>query len=204
MSMAERVWELLDFANSRTTWVKGSMASASGATTLLSADLGRAVVQEMSDVDIMQFALTLEHLEAAMYTQMVAMNWSRSKEVEYIQSFAQHEAAHVDALTRALQAIGEEPVMAMTGYQFPPFDTRIDMLNFAKTTEDVGVGAYQGAATAIGNKDYLAVAGSIVQVEARHAAIINLLLGLDPVPAAMTPTMAPDEVLQAVNPLLGM
>jgi rubrerythrin len=204
MNMAERVWELLEFANSRTKLVKGSMASANGTTTLLSADLGRAVAQELSDIDILQFALTLEHLEATMYKEMLAMDWASTKDALYMQAFADHEAAHVDALTKALQAVGEEPVMAMADYNFPSFNGRDSMLNFAKIAEDIGVGAYQGAAAAIQNKDYLAVAGSIVQVEARHAAMINLLLGIDPVPAAVTASLTVDEVLAKVNPILGM
>ena len=52
-------------------------------------------------------------------------------------------------------------------------NNRKAILDFAKVAEDLGVGAYQGAAAAIANKDYLAGAGSIVQVEARHAAIVN-------------------------------
>jgi hypothetical protein len=197
MSMAERIWEMLDFANSRTTFVKGSAASASGTTTLLSADLGRAFAQELTDVDILQFALTLEHLEAAMYRKMLAANILTGKELQYFQSFGQHEAAHVNGLTQGLQAAGVEPAMAMAEYQFPAFDSRQAILDFAKVAED-------SAAAAISNKDYLAVAGSIVQVEARHAAIINLLLGMDPVPAAVTSSLTVDEVLQQVNPILGM
>jgi rubrerythrin len=204
MSMAERVWEMLDFANSRTTLVKGSMASASGTTTLLSADLGRAFAQELTDVDIIQFALTLEHLEDAMYREMLAANILSGKELQYFQSFGSHEAAHVDALTKALQAADVEPVAELADYQFPAFDSRKAILDFAKVAEDIGVGAYQGAAAAIDNKDYLAVAGSIVQVEARHAAIINLLAGLTPVPAAVTSRLTVDEVLQKINPILGM
>ena len=190
MSMAERVWEMLNVANSQTTLVQGKMASA--------------LAQDLTDVDIIQFALTLEHLEAAMYQEMLAANILSGKELMYIQSFGQHEAAHVDGLTAALQAVGVEPVKALADYQFPAFDSREAILNFAKVAEDIGVGAYQGAANLIDNKDYLAVAGSIVQVEARHAAIINLLLGIDPVPAAVTSSLTVDEVLQKVNPILGM
>ena len=203
MSMAERVWEMLNGANRQTTLVQSKMASANG-TTWVAAEMGRALAQELTDVDIIQFALTLEHLEAAMYQEMLAANILSGKELMYIQSFGQHEAAHVDGLMAALQAVGVEPVQALADYQFPAFDSREAILNFAKVAEDIGVGAYQGAANLIDNKDYLAVAGSIVQVEARHAAIINLLLGLDPVPAALTPSLTVDEVLQKVNPILGM
>ena len=94
--------------------------------------------------------------------------------------------------------------MALASYQFPAFDSRKAILDFAKVAEDTGVGAYQGAAAAIDNKDYLAAAGSIVQVEARHAAIVNLLMGIDPVPAAVTPSLTIDQVLQVVGPIMGM
>lgn len=204
MSMADKLWEMLDFASGRSNLVKGSMASANGTTTLLAADLGRVAVQELSDVDILQFALTLEHLEAAMYREMLAANILAGKEMRYFQSFGSHEAAHVDGLVAGLQAVGVTPVAALADYQFPAFDSRQAILDFAKVAEDIGVGAYQGAAAAISNKDYLAVAGSIVQVEARHAAIVNLLLGLKPVPAAVTPSLTVDQVLQQVNPILGM
>ena len=204
MNMADRVWELLEMANSRRGLVKGSITSPSSTTTMLSADLGRALAQELTDVDILQFALTLEHLEAAMYREMLATNILTGKEQQYFQSFGQHEARHVDGLMQALRAVGVEPVMALEEYQFPAFDSRQAILDFAKVAEDIGVGAYQGAAAAIDNKDYLAVAGSIVQVEARHAAIVNLLLGIKPVPAAFTPSLTVDEVLQQVNPILGM
>jgi rubrerythrin len=204
MGMSERVWEMMDSANSRKSWVKGSMASASGTTNLVAADMGRALAQELSDVDILQFALTLEHLESAMYKEMLAANILTGKELQYFQSFGQHEAAHVDALTQALQAAGVEPEMALADYQFPAFDSRNAILDFAKVAEDTGVGAYQGAAAAIANKDYLAAAGSILQVEARHAAIINLLKGIDPVPAAVTPSLTIDQVLQVVGPIMGM
>jgi rubrerythrin len=201
MNMAERVWEMLDYANSQSTRVKASSANG---TTTLSADWGRALGQELTDVDILQFALTLEHLESAMYQEMLAANILTGKELQYFQSFGQHEAAHVDGLTQALQAADVEPAMALAEYQFPAFDSRQAILQFAKVAEDIGIGAYQGAAAAIDNKDYLAVAGSIVQVEARHAAIINSLLGIKPAPAAVTPSLTVDEVLQLVNPILGM
>ena len=197
MNMAEQVWQMLGFANSKTTLVRGTLLNPSS-------NANRGLAQELTDVDILQFALTLEHLEAAMYREMLAADILTGKELQYFQSFGEHEAAHVDGLVQGLTAAGVEPVEALDDYMFPAFDSREAILNFAKVAEDIGVGAYQGAAAAISNKDYLAVAGSIVQVEARHAAIMNLLLGLDPVPAAVTPSLTVDEVLQKVNPILGM
>jgi len=168
-----------------------------------SVGLGRAFAQELTDLDILQFAMTLEHLEARMYKDMLAANILTGKELQYFTLFGEHEAAHVEALMGTIRSLGTEPVAAQESYSFPVFDSREAILNFAKVAEDIGVGAYQGAAAAIDNKDILAAAGSIVQVEARHAAIVNLLLGLKPVPDAVTASQTVDEVLGKVGPILG-
>lgn len=166
--------------------------------------LGRAMTQGLSDLDILNFALTLEHLESRMYREMLASNILTGQERAYMTSFGQHEAVHVTALTDTIKKLGGTPVEPKANYNFPAFNNRGDILNFAKIAEDIGVGAYQGAAAAIKNKDVLAAAGSIVQVEARHAAIINRLIGIDPVvPAAFTSSLTVDQVLQQVNPILG-
>ena len=194
--------DLLDFAASRRNFVRGSVAGGSLAVAT-AAGLGHAFAQQLSDIDILQFALTLEHLEANMYAGMLATNLLTGKEQTYFTSFGGHEAAHVKALTDTLTKLGANPVQANAKYNFPAFDSREAILNFAKTAEDIGVGAYQGAAAAITNKAILAAAGSIVQVEARHAAIVNLLLGLDPVPQPTTASLTIDEVKAKVGPILG-
>lgn len=202
MNMNTKVSELLDFALSRRNLVRGSVATGSAvmATTV---GLSSAFAQALTDVDILQFALTLEHLEARMYKEMLAKNILTGKEKSYLESFGSHEAAHVKAISDTLVSLGATPVAAKDMYNFPAFNTREDILNFAKVAEDTGVGAYQGAAAAISNKQILAAAGSIVQVEARHAAIINLLLGIDPVPTAVTNSLTIDQVNGIVGPILG-
>lgn len=202
MSMQNAVAELLDFAFARRNVVAGSVPG--GAPRLATpAGLGRAFAQELTDVDILQFALGLEHLEARMYVDMLAANILTGKEMQYFQSFGSHEAAHVTALSDALAAAGATPVAAQSRYNFPAFDSRQAILDFARIAEETGVGAYQGAAAAIQNKDYLAAAGSIVQVEARHAAVVRMLLGQKPVPAATTPSLTIAEVNGIVGPILG-
>ncbi|MEZ4676982.1 MAG: ferritin-like domain-containing protein [Caldilineaceae bacterium] len=142
MNMSMTVNELFDFALSRRHYVAGSLAGgvAALATPL---GLGRAFAQGLSDIDILQFALTLEHLEARMYRDMLATNILTGKEMQYFQSFGAHEAAHVDALTSALSAAGADPVQPLDSYNFPAFNNRGDILNFARTAEELGVGAYQ-------------------------------------------------------------
>ena len=134
---------------------------------------------------------------------MLAKNILTGKDLGYFQNFGAAEAAHVDALVSALTKAGAQPVQAKATYNFPAFNNRGDILNFAKVAEDIGVGAYQGAAALIANKAYLAAAGSILQIEARHATIINILIGTDPVPAAFTSSLTVQQVLDKVNPVLG-
>ena len=201
MSMYEKVIELLDFAHSRQNLMQGSTPGGIAMTN--SAGLAKAMMQQLTDVDILQFALTLEHLEARMYKEMLAKNILTGKELGYFENFGSAEAAHVTALVAALTKAGAQPVQAKASYNFPAFNNRGDILNFAKVAEDIGVGAYQGAAAAITNKAYLAAAGSILQVEARHATVINILIGTDPVPAAFTSSLTVQQVLDKVNPVLG-
>jgi rubrerythrin len=201
MSFTDKVLELLDMGWARRNNTQISLANNRSATNNVA--LGRAFAMQLTDVDILQFALTLEHLESAMYSEMLATNILTGKERTYFTAFGAAEAAHVVALTDGLSAAGADPVAALDSYNFPAFNNRKAILDFAKVAEDLGVGAYQGAAAAIANKDYLAAAGSIVQVEARHAAIVNILLGQKPVPAAVTSSLTVEEVLAAVNPILG-
>jgi len=69
--------------------------------------------------------------------------------------------------------------------------------------ENTGVGAYNGAAPSVQNKEVLASAGSIVQVEARHAAAINLLIGRSPTPnQGFDRPLMKAEVLVKAGPLI--
>src|SRR3954449_7461486 len=83
-----------------------------------------------------------------------------------------------------------------------PFKDEKSFLKLAIALEDTGVSAYNGAAPMISSKQVLGAAGSIVQVEARHAAAIRLLNGDDPAPAAFDPTLSKKEVLKAVMPFI--
>jgi hypothetical protein len=80
--------------------------------------------------------------------------------------------------------------------------TEKDFAKLAITLEDTGVSAYNGAAPMIQSKDVLGAAGSIVQVEARHAAALRFLGGLDPTKGPFDQPLAKGKVLTAVKPLI--
>ena len=152
------------------------------------------------DVEILNFALTLEFLEAAFYDEAKSRAKASGELMSLIDLIAEDEAQHVEALESTIRQLGGKPVAAPK-VAFPYSDTQ-GFLELAQTFEDTGVSAYNGAAPAIKSKDVLAAAGGIVQVEARHAAAIRLQNGESPAPMAFDETLAMDEVLAAVQPFV--
>lgn len=155
-----------------------------------------------SDIDVLNYALTLEFFEAELYKTLLGLGKLQGKDLQYITLFGQHEQAHVDAVKSTIEKLGGTPVKK-GNYNFGaagPTNTREQVLTILATVEAVGITAYQGAAGFIQNADILAAAGSIMQVEARHTAIVRGLVGLFPVPDAFTMARTPDEVLKIVAP----
>lgn len=156
----------------------------------------------MGDIDILNFALTLEYLEAAFYEQGADTKGLSSEVADYVETFGEEEAEHVDALSATISDLGGEPVKAPKVDFGDAFSSQDAFLELAITFEDTGVSAYNGAAPMIESKDLLATAGQIVQVEARHAAAIRFAAGEDPTPQAFDKTLSQDEVLKAVMPFV--
>ncbi|HZO07474.1 MAG TPA: ferritin-like domain-containing protein [Solirubrobacterales bacterium] len=153
-----------------------------------------------SDVDILNFALTLEHLETKFYEEAKSRAGAKGELKSLIDLIAKDEAQHVEALTATVKQLGGKPV-AEPKFDFEYNDTA-GFLKLAQTFEDTGVSAYNGAGPAIKSKDVLAAAGSIVQVEARHAAAIRIQNGEEPSPDAFDPPLEEAEVLKAVEPFI--
>jgi hypothetical protein len=147
----------------------GAVYGATAVSPYVSSALGAG----SGDVDILNFALTLEYLETDFY-KVKAKAVGLSGEAKTLAAmFADQEAAHVDALTKAIKGAGGTPAKKPT-FVFPATD-QASFLKLAYLLENTGVGAYNGAGPSLTNPAYLAAAGSIVQVEARHAASIGLL-----------------------------
>jgi Ferritin-like domain len=166
--------------------------------------VGRALAQETGgDADILNFALTLEYLEAAFYDRAVGKGRGMSSETRRLaRELRDNETAHVDALTQTIKRLGARPVKAPTVGFGDVFTSERTFLKLAQTLEDTGVSAYNGAAPQIKSTEVLGAAGSIVQVEARHAALIRLMRGQNPAPDASDAALDKQRVLDAVMPFV--
>jgi rubrerythrin len=163
-----------------------------------------AIAQEGGgDVEILNFALTLEYLEAAFYTQALKKVGGLQGNVKSLATeIRDNENEHVAALKMTIQDLGGTPVKA-PGVDFgKAFANQKAFLMLAQTFEDTGVSAYNGAAPAIKSKDVLAAAGSIVQIEARHAAAIRSLRGQPISDGGFDKSLEMQAVLDAVKPFV--
>ncbi len=155
------------------------------------------------DLDILNYALTLEHLETEMYKEIVASGKLTGDEQGYATQFGAHEAAHVQALTQTIQKLGGTPVAAQAKYNFPAFDTRDNIVKFLVTIEDLGAGAYLGAAGEIKNPDVLTAGVQIMNIEGEHASTWRRQNKVTPVAGAFAAPVARADVLKAAAPILG-
>ena len=184
----------------RSTLAAGAAYGSMSATGLISSALADA---GGGDVDILNYALTLEFLETEFYTRAAKQVKGLSKyESDLTKELRDNEGAHVDALTATIKQLGGKPV-AKPMFQFGgAFASRTAYLKTANVLEDTGVSAYNGAAPMIKSVDVLAAAGSIVQVEARHAAMIRLVRDRPPAPRSFDAASEMDEILKAVKPFI--
>jgi serine-rich repeat adhesion-like glycoprotein len=181
--------------------LKGALATGAvyGATAV--APFVSNALAASSDVDILNFALTLEYLETSFYQvkgKSVHLSGDAKKMAKL---FGDEEAEHVAALTGAVKKSGGKPVKMPT-FAFPVTD-QAGFLKLAYTLENVGVGAYNGAGPSLQSKALLAAAGSIVQVEARHAASVAVLTNKQITPnGAFDKPLTTKQVLAAAGPLI--
>jgi hypothetical protein len=153
------------------------------------------------DLGIVNYALTLEYLEAAFYAEVAKSGLFKGADLELIRTFGSDEAQHVDALTATAKTLGGTPA-PKPKTQFDLADAQT-VLTTAASVENLGAAAYLGQAAAIKSPDVLAAALSIHTVEARHAAALNTLTDqtITPDGAFAKPADAA-TVLESVKPFI--
>lgn len=148
------------------------------------------------DVAILNYALTLEYLEAAFYAEALREAGLTGPTRRFAQVAGAHEAAHVVAIRKVL---GRQAVAR------PRFDfksTTRSVRVFQRTAiavEDLGVSAYAGQGPRIKQQAVIEAALAIHSVEARHAAWIRNIVGQNPSPAAFDPARNMQQVLGIVG-----
>lgn len=168
---------------------------------------GSITLDFSSDIDVLNYAYALEQLEAAFYVNVVANGAFASifaaNEQRVLRDVRDHEVVHRDFLAAALSS-ARIPNLT-PDFSSVNFGNRLSVLQTARTFEDLGVSAYNGAARYLQNEQYLGVAGKIVSVEARHASAIRDLLNNrsgDFAPAAFDGANTPQTVLNAADPFI--
>lgn len=132
------------------------------------------------DLDILNFALTLEFLEAAFYKEAINSGALSGNVLALGRKLNTDEQVHVSALRKTIRSLGGTPVKS------PKFNFRGTTKNQAKfvetsfVLENTGVRAYLGQAGRLKSKALLAAAASIVTVEARHSGAIAVVLNQNP------------------------
>jgi hypothetical protein len=183
--------------------LKGALAAGAVYGTFMVAPFVRsafAMGGGSTDVEILNFALTLEYLESAFYEEAMKKVKATGELKKLLPLLASDEKQHVAALKGTIEKLGGKPVAKPT-FDFEYSGTS-GFLKLAETFENTGVGAYNGAAPSIKSKEVLAAAGSIVQIEARHAAAIALQNGQEPSPSAFDAPLEEKVVLKAVEPFI--
>jgi len=177
----------------------GDPTSASSANALGTP----AAPSAKGDLEILNYALTLEYLESDFYKQGVDGGVLSGRELDLVTPISEHEAAHVTALTDTIKSLGGKPV-ASPKFQYPQgtFTNRTKFLTTASVFEELGVKAYHGQVTLIDSVDILAAAASIAGVESRHAAILADLTGGEPFPSPIEANLPMAAVLKAAKPFI--
>ncbi|KLO15776.1 hypothetical protein SCHPADRAFT_824188 [Schizopora paradoxa] len=158
-----------------------------------------------ADLLVLKFANVLEQLETQFYTEALqkfqtsdftAAGFADANvPIQQFTNIMNDESTHTTVLAAAIQSLGDQPISGCT-FDFSSVLTSVSaMAPVARLVENVGVGAYLGAAHLLDDPVLLTAAGSILTVEARHQTILNVLNGGTAIPQAFDIPLDPQEVL---------
>lgn len=151
------------------------------------------------DTGMLNYAYALKQLTAAFYINATGPFYSgaTAREIAYLNDIRDHEIAHRDLLKAAL---GSNAIPELTtDLSSIDFTDRSSVLTNARSFEELSVSAFNGAGIYFSSAANLTLAGKIVSVDARHAAIVRELL--QPVSFADTSVLNPvSRIDQALRP----
>jgi hypothetical protein len=175
--------------------IGGAVAVAAGVLAFGRAQDSRSAPSPAQDAAILNFALHLEHLQAAFYDAGVAGGALTGELLQFARVARAHEHAHVRYLLKVLGS------RAQPSPRFGFGDVPHDATRFGRaavTLEDLAVYAYNGQATNL-TRPSLAAAAEIVSVEARHAAWVRAIVGEQPAPVPADPLWSAAHAAHAVQ-----
>ena len=190
-ALREAIGRLDEHQGTRAEVLRGAAVGSAAFLAALALPRGAAAEPAARDRDILNYALVLEYLQSAFYTETEREGALRGKAKRASAVLGAVERAHVEALRKVLgRAAVARPLFNFKGVteQQTPF------LRTAVAFEDLAVAAYKGQATRIQAKPLLVAAVSIHSVEARHAAWMRYLFGITPAADAFDEALSRPQV----------
>jgi rubrerythrin len=174
----------------------GSSASSSSGTAT-----GTAGSEATGDLEIVNYALTLEYLEAQFYADALGSGlFASSSLLPTLERFAAEESEHVAKLKNVAAHLGTAAKKPVGTF---PMTSAAEVTKLAATLENLGAAAYLGEINNIKSRELLATALAIHSVEARHAATLNMTLKLNPTPnGAFGKPESMQQVLAVLKPFI--